>query len=80
MSDFQTALIRMRRSLLIWSWWYGIIIAFIIDSIAFVYIDDVMNSPIEFARIYQCGLSLVLLLQFFPLPCSGVSGSTLNAV
>ena len=51
MSDFQTALIRMRRSLLIWSWWYGIIIAFIIDSIAFVYIDDVMNSPIEFARI-----------------------------
>lgn len=51
MSDFQTALIRMRRSLLIWSWWYGIIIAFIIDSIAFVYIDDVMNSPIELARI-----------------------------
>ncbi|DAC40011.1 MAG TPA: Dna2/Cas4 domain-containing protein [Candidatus Poseidoniales archaeon] len=51
MSDFQTALIRMRRSLLIWSWWYGIIIAFIIDSIAFVYIDDVMNSPIEFARV-----------------------------
>lgn len=51
MSDFQTAMIRMRRSLLIWSWWYGIIIAFIIDSIAFVYIDDVMNSPIEFARV-----------------------------
>lgn len=51
MSDFQTALIRMRRSLLIWSWWYGIIIAFVIDSVAFVYIDDVMNSPIEFARI-----------------------------
>lgn len=51
MSDFQTALIRMRRSLLIWSWWYGIIIAFIIDSIAFVYIDDVMNSPVELARI-----------------------------
>ena len=46
MSDFQTALIRMRRSLLIWSWWYGIIIAFIIDSIAFVYIDDVRHSRI----------------------------------
>ena len=51
MSDFQEALIRMRRSLLIWSWWYGIILAFIIDAIAFVYIDDVMNSPLEFAKV-----------------------------
>ncbi|CAI8312197.1 MAG: Uncharacterised protein [Euryarchaeota archaeon UBA443] len=51
MSDFQEALIRMRRSLLIWSWWYGIILAFVIDAIAFVYIDDVMNSPIEFAKV-----------------------------
>ncbi len=51
MSDFQEALIRMRRSLLIWSWWYGIIIAFAIDAIAFLYIDDVMNSPIEFAKV-----------------------------
>ncbi len=51
MTEFQAALIRMRRSLLIWSWWYGIIIAFAIDAIAFVYIDDMMNSPIEFAKI-----------------------------
>ena len=51
MTEFQSALIRMRRSLLIWSWWYGIIIAFAIDAIAFVYIDDMMNSPIEFAKI-----------------------------
>ena len=51
MNEFQSALIRMRRSLLIWSWWYGIIIAFIIDAVAFLYIDDLMNSPVEFAKI-----------------------------
>ena len=51
MIEYQDALIRMRRSLLIWSWWFGIIIAFSIDAIAFVYIDDVMNAPIEFAKI-----------------------------
>lgn len=51
MNDFQEALIRMRRSLLVWSWWFGIIIAFTIDAFAFLYIDDVVNSPIEFARI-----------------------------
>ena len=27
------------------------ILAFVIDAIAFVYIDDVMNSPIEFAKV-----------------------------
>ena len=51
MNEYQEAMIRMRRSLLIWSWWFGIIIAFAIDSIAFLYIDDVMNSPLEFAKI-----------------------------
>ena len=51
MNEYQDALIRMRRSLLIWSWWFGIIIAFSIDALAFVYIDDVMNAPIEFAKI-----------------------------
>ncbi len=51
MSDFQDALIRMRRSLLIWSWWFGIIIAFAIDAFAFLYIDDMMNSPLEFAKV-----------------------------
>ena len=51
MSDFQEALIRMRRSLLIWSWWFGIIIAFAIDAFAFLYIDDMINSPLEFAKV-----------------------------
>ena len=41
----------MRRSLLVWSWWFGIIIAFTIDAFAFLYIDDVVNSPLEFAKI-----------------------------
>ena len=51
MNDFQEALIRMRRSLLVWSWWFGIIIAFTIDAFAFLYSDDVVNSPLEFAKI-----------------------------
>lgn len=51
MNHFQEALIRMRRSLLVWSWWFGIIIAFTIDAFAFLYIDDVVNSPLEFAKI-----------------------------
>ena len=51
MNDFQASMIKLRRELLIWSWWFGIIIAFAIDAIAFVYIDDLMNSPIEMAKI-----------------------------
>ena len=45
MNDFQSSIIKLRRELLIWTWWFGIIIAFTIDSIAFVYIDDLLNSP-----------------------------------
>lgn len=51
MSEYQEALIRMRRSLIIWSWWFGIIIAFVIDALAFVYIDDMVNVPLEFAKV-----------------------------
>ena len=51
MSEYQEALIRMRRSLIIWSWWFGIIIAFAIDALAFVYIDDMVNVPLEFAKV-----------------------------
>ncbi len=51
MDEFQSSLIKLRRELLIWSWWYGIIIAFAIDAVAFVYIDDLMNAPIELAKI-----------------------------
>ena len=51
MNEYQTSMIKLRRELLIWSWWFGIIIAFAIDAIAFVYIDDLMNSPIEMAKI-----------------------------
>ena len=51
MNEFQSSLIKLRRELLIWSWWYGIIIAFAIDAVAFVYIDDLMNAPIEMAKI-----------------------------
>jgi len=51
MIEFQASLIKLLRELLIWTWWFGIIIAFAIDAAAFVYIDDLMNSPIEMAKI-----------------------------
>ena len=51
MNEFQASLIKLRRELLIWSWWSRNIIAFAIDAVAFVYIDDLMNSPIEMAKI-----------------------------
>ncbi len=51
MNEFQSSLIKLRRELLIWTWWFGIIIAFAIDAAAFLYIDDLMNSPLEMAKI-----------------------------
>ena len=70
MREYQDALMRMRRSLIIWSWWFGIIIAFMIDAFAFLYIDDVLNSPIEFAKVLSMWSvsCLVCLLYTSPSP------------
>ena len=65
MSEYQEALIRMRRSLMIWSWWFGIIIAFAIDAIAFVYIDDMVNAPLEFAKVLSMWSLSCLLAAIF---------------
>ena len=65
MSEYQEALIRMRRALMIWSWWFGIIIAFAIDALAFVYIDDMVNSPLEFAKLLSMWSLSCLLAAIF---------------
>ena len=49
-----------RRELTVWSWWFGIIIAFVIDAIAFFAIDQVL-TPQKFAR-YLVILGFVWLL------------------
>ena len=57
---FQEKQIQFKRHLLIWSWWFTVIIALIIDSIAFIVIDDILVSPIDLAR-YLALWSAILL-------------------
>jgi CRISPR-associated exonuclease Cas4 len=58
---FQEKQIQFKRHLLVWTWWFTVIIALIIDSIAFILIDDIAISPIDLAR-YLAMLSAALLL------------------
>ena len=57
---FQEKQIQFKRHLLIWTWWFSVIIALIIDSIAFILIDDILVSPIDLAR-YLALWSAILL-------------------
>ena len=58
--EFQEKQIQFKRHLLIWTWWFTVIIALIIDSIAFIVIDDILVSPIDLAR-YLALWSAILL-------------------
>ena len=58
--EFQEKQIQFKRHLLIWTWWFTVIIALIIDSIAFILIDDILVSPIDLAR-YLALWSAILL-------------------
>ena len=58
--EFQEKQIQFKRHLLIWTWWFSVIIALIIDSIAFIVIDDILVSPIDLAR-YLALWSAILL-------------------
>jgi len=58
--EFQEKQILFKRHLLIWTWWFTVIIALIIDSIAFIVIDDIVVSPIDLAR-YLALWSAILL-------------------
>lgn len=59
-TEFQEKQIQFKRHLLIWTWWFSVIIALIIDSIAFIVIDDILVSPIDLAR-YLALWSVILL-------------------
>ena len=52
---------KMRRATIIWTWWFSVTVAFVIDGIAFSYIDDVVRTPIDLAR-YLALWALVLLI------------------
>ena len=47
--------------MIIWTWWFTVIIAIIIDSIAFISIDDVLLYPKDVAK-YLAMWSLTVLI------------------
>tara|TARA_B100000900_G_scaffold263254_1_gene224510 strand:+ start:8499 stop:9551 length:1053 start_codon:yes stop_codon:yes gene_type:complete len=59
--QFQQKQSEFKRHLVIWTWWFTVIIALSIDSIAFILIDDIVVSPIDLAR-YLAMWSVTLLL------------------
>ena len=61
MESFKEMKSTMRRATIIWTWWFSVVVAFMIDGIAFNYIDDVLTTPIDLAR-YLALWALVLLV------------------
>ena len=60
-SQFKTKQIQFRRQMIIWTWWFTVIIAIVIDSVAIMMIDDVMLYPQDMAR-YLAMWSLSVLV------------------
>jgi len=61
MEGYRLKQITLNRALLIWSWWFAVIIAFIIDAIAFTKLDDQTLLPIDMAKFLAL-LALVWLV------------------
>ncbi len=59
--QFQEKQSEFKRHLVIWTWWFTVIIALSIDSIAFILIDDIVVSPLDLAR-YLAMWSFTLLI------------------
>ena len=59
--EFQEKQSEFKRHLVIWTWWFTVIIALSIDSIAFILIDDIVVSPLDLAR-YLAMWSFTLLI------------------
>ena len=59
-TDFKSKQILFKRQMIIWTWWFSVIIAIVIDSIAFMMIDDVLLYPKDMAR-YLAMWSLTVL-------------------
>ena len=49
-SEFKSKQVKFRRQMIIWTWWFTVIIAIVIDSVAIMMIDDVMLYPQDMAR------------------------------
>ena len=60
-SEFKIKQSQFKRHMIIWTWWFTVIIAIIIDSIAFISIDDVVLYPTDVAK-YLALWSLTVLL------------------
>ena len=60
-SEFKSKQTQFKRQMIIWTWWFTVIIAIIIDSVAFMMIDDVMLYPKDVSR-YLAMWSLTVLI------------------
>ena len=60
-SEFKTKQSQFKRHMIIWTWWFTVIIAIVIDSIAFISIDDVLLYPKDVAK-YLAMWSLTVLI------------------
>ena len=60
-SEFKMKQSQFRRQMIIWTWWFTVIIAIVIDSVAIMMIDDVMLYPQDMAR-YLAMWSLSVLV------------------
>ena len=60
-SEFKLKQSQFRRQMIIWTWWFTVIIAIVIDSVAIMMIDDVMLYPQDMAK-YLAMWSLSVLV------------------
>ncbi len=51
MESFKEMKSSVRRATIIWTWWFSVTVAFVIDGIAFNYIDDVRTDPLDLRPI-----------------------------
>ena len=59
--DYQEKHAKLRRAMAIWSWWFGVILVFIIDAIVFSLIEDAAYTTESIAR-YMALWALSLLI------------------
>ena len=59
--DYQEKHAKLRRAMVIWSWWFGVILFFSIDAIVFSLIEDAAYTPESIAR-YMALWALSLLV------------------
>tara|TARA_B100000963_G_scaffold360641_1_gene392309 strand:- start:141 stop:1337 length:1197 start_codon:yes stop_codon:yes gene_type:complete len=61
-SEFRLKQNQFRRQMIIWTWWFTVVIAIVIDSVAIMMIDDVMLYPQDMAKyLAMWGLTVLIL-------------------